>query len=176
MSQSRQSIREVTLVTFDEQRDRARLEEWLHRAHVTRWWSDPDFALSECLDRPEGGDHAMIYADSVPVGYLCSQRPARSEFDAAGLFEIPDGAVDIDILIGELEYVGRGIGPRALAILLDRLLADPTVPLVELCTSVQNTAAIRAFEKAGFRRLREFDDPVHGRCLMFAAQPAPTRQ
>jgi hypothetical protein len=30
--------------------------------------------------------------------------------------------------------------------------------------------AIRAFEKAGFTRLRQYDDPIYGRCWVMTAQ------
>jgi len=42
------------------------------------------------------------------------------ELDAAGLHEVPDDAIDIDIAIGEEELLGKGIGSRALSILRDR--------------------------------------------------------
>jgi RimJ/RimL family protein N-acetyltransferase len=40
-----------------------------------------------------------------------------------------------------------------------------------MCTSVHNTNAVRAYEKAGFSRLREYDDPEWGRCWFMAARP-----
>lgn len=169
-------IHNVSLDTFDAQRDRERLHQWLRRRHVARWWGDPDVQLTACLARPPGGDHALIRADGIAIGYVRWQRVAREELDAAGLAEIPDGSIDIDICIGEPDYVGRGIATRALAALVERLCADPGIPLVGLGTSVANGAAIRAFEKAGFRRLREFDDPVYGRCVIMTADCGLSRR
>ena len=65
-------------------------------------------------------------------------------------------------MIGEPEFIGRGVGPAALQLLLDRLRIDPAVSLAGVGTSLDNQRAIRAFEKAGFRSLRAFDDPEHG--------------
>ena len=71
--------------------------------------------------------------------------------------------MDIDILIGETGDVGRGLGPRALALLVDMLRADPSVPLLGLTPSVENLVAQRAYEKAGFRKVREYEPPGFGR-------------
>jgi hypothetical protein len=66
------------------------------------------------LERPVVGDDALIAFDGTPVGYVRWQLAPRSELEAAGIAEVPDGAIDIDIAIGEEAFVGRGIGPAAL--------------------------------------------------------------
>jgi len=152
----------ISLVPFD--RSRAPLlAEWLTRPHVARWFPDPVAWLEWALDPPPGGANALIACDGRPVGYLSWRKVARETLDSLGLHEIPAGSVDIDILIGEADCVGRGLGPKALALLVDRLRADPTVPLVGLTPSVENLAAQRAYEKAGFRKLREYEAPGFGR-------------
>jgi RimJ/RimL family protein N-acetyltransferase len=87
---------------------------------------------------------------------------SRDTLDSLGLIEIPEGSVDIDILIGEADCVGRGLGPRALSVLAGTLREDRSIPLLTLTTSVLNAAAQRAFEKAGFRKLREYEPPGFG--------------
>jgi aminoglycoside 6'-N-acetyltransferase len=166
-----QSIGQVRLDPFDPDRDRELVAGWLRAPHVARWWGDPDKALREIVQRPAGGGDALIVADDVPVGYVRWQTPTRAELDEAGLHEIPGDAVDIDIAIGDEGYVGRGVGPRALRRLVDRLLGQGRAPMVILATEVENTAAVRAYEKAGFRRRRRFDDPECGPCwlLVFGA-------
>lgn len=73
---------------------------------------------------------------------------------------------DVDILIGEPEFVGRGIGPKALLVLLSQLRQRRDVPLVGLTTSVHNLSAQRAYNKVGFRILREYSPPGYGRCYL----------
>jgi aminoglycoside 6'-N-acetyltransferase len=119
--------------------------------------------LEHSLGRPPETS-AVIVADGAAVGYLCWQTPTRDELEAAGLADLPDDLVDIDILIGEPEVVDRGIGPRSLGLLLADLQADPSVSVAGVGTSVSNERAIRAFEKAGFRLFREFQDPEFGPC------------
>lgn len=67
-------------------------------------------------------------------------------------------------MIGELEFTGYGAGPAALTLLLNRLRADPAVSHAGVGTSLANLRAISAFEKAGFRLYRRFDDPQAGPC------------
>ncbi len=110
----------------------------------------------------------MILSEGTPVGYLCWQKPSREEKEAAGLTDLPEGLIDIDIMIGEPSFLGHGIAGKALVLLMARL-RDAGVTTVGLGTSLSNRAAIRAFEKAGFRRFREFEDPEYGPCRYMVA-------
>jgi RimJ/RimL family protein N-acetyltransferase len=147
---------------------------WLAQSHVTRWWGDAARAMQHARQcAPES--HAIIVADGVPVGYLCWQEPPKEELEAAGLTELPRDLVDIDILIGEPELLGQGVGSQALEILLARLRSEQAVGFAGLGTSSVNTNAIRCYAKAGFRLFREFQDPEWGRCeyLIAEVQGAP---
>jgi RimJ/RimL family protein N-acetyltransferase len=158
----------VAIADFDPRADVERLEAWLRLPHVARWWGNPALYLAT-LARRSPGTHALILADGAPVGYLCWQIPSRGELEAAGLTDLPEDLVDIDIMIGEPELLYRGIGPKALALLLARLQNDG-VSIAGLGTSLENRAASRAFEKAGFRLLREFEDPEAGPCRYMVAE------
>lgn len=74
--------------------------------------------------------------------------------------------MDIDILIGEPAWRGRGVAPRALRLLLARLLQDPEVTLAGMSTASANHAAICAYEKAGFRRHKSYRHPEFGDCCL----------
>jgi hypothetical protein len=54
------------------------------------------------------------------------------------------------------------VAPLALYLLQRRLQVEGDHTMLVLCTSVENRAAVRAFEKAGLARLRQYEDPVHG--------------
>lgn len=161
-------VADVALRTLDLQADLPLLERWLRRPHVVRWWGTPDRHLTALAQR-SGDTHAVIIADGRPVGYLCWQRPSFSELEAAGLTDLPEDLVDVDILIGEPELLGRGVGPRALDLLLATLHREG-VEFAGLGTSTSNRLAIRAFEKAGFRLFRDFEDLESGSCQYMVAQ------
>jgi aminoglycoside 6'-N-acetyltransferase len=165
----------VRLEGFDRDRHEALLRKWLMRPHVTRWWYDAKQALTEATTRPSDS-HAMIMAGARPVGYLCWEPPPPEALAAAGLSDLPDRLMDIDIMIGEPNALGRGIGPRALALLLERFKRDPAFAWAGLGTSLANKRAIRAFEKAGFRHFREFLDPEIGPALYLVAELRPNQE
>jgi RimJ/RimL family protein N-acetyltransferase len=162
------SIKDVRLDSFDPARHTDLVATWMRAPHVAKWWGDPDKSLREVLERPNGGGDALIVADGLPVGYVRWQVPTRRELDEAGLQEVPDSTIDIDIAIGEPEYIGLGIGSRAIGLILEDLDADTDLKMVILATSVDNFVAIRAYEKAGFDRRRTFDDPEGGMCWLLA--------
>jgi aminoglycoside 6'-N-acetyltransferase len=150
-------IGDVGLEIIKLQRDLPLLERWMRSPHVLRWWGAPDPYLA-ALQQQLRDTHAMITADGKPVGYICWQHPSREELEAAKLMDLPEGLVDIDILIGELDNLGCGVGPRALMLLLARLRSEG-VAAAGVATSILNFAAIRAFEKAGFKIFRDFEEP-----------------
>jgi len=155
-------------MVFETRRDLQLLERWLRSPHVVQWWGNPDLQL-RTLGQRSKETHALITADGRPVGYLSWQRPLREELEAAGLTDLPEDLVDIDILIGEPEYLGCGVGPKALALLLVRLGSEG-VGLAGLGTSISNRAAVRAYEKAGIRFFKDFQEPESGPCMYMVAQ------
>lgn len=164
------SVHMVTLRNFDSDHDTTRLREWLRRPHVKQWWGmqQSEDLVSRALDT-----HAVIEVDGIAVGYLCWEIPSQLELEQAGLTDLPKSLMDIDILIGEPEYLGHGVGPDALGLLLERLRTRSDVRFAGLATSVDNKRAKRAYEKAGFDLFREFDDPESGRCYYLLQQLKP---
>ena len=142
------------------------LSEWLSRSHVARWHPDPGARVEWALNPPPGGAHALIVLAERPIGHLRWQKVDRETLDALGLSEIPEGSVDVDILIGEADCLGRGYGPTALALLVETLRRDATVPLVGLSPSIDNASAQRAYEKAGFCKICEYEALGFGRCAL----------
>ena len=164
-------VKDIRLDPFDSERDADLVLKWINTPHVSQWWGDPSKALSGLMERPNGGGDALIIADEVPVGYIRWQKPSRAELDAAGLQEIPeDTSMDIDIAIGEPDYIGLGIGSRAIEILVKDLETDSGLRTIILATSVYNLIALRAYEKAGFERRRRFDDPDFGECWLLTRE------
>jgi RimJ/RimL family protein N-acetyltransferase len=156
---------DVALIPFSSP-DVDRLRHWLAAPHVAAWYPEPEDHLAWAANPPTSGDRALITVGDRAVGYMRWQAVSREVLDSVELYEIPAGSVDVDMLIGELEFVGQGIGPKALLILLSQLRERGDVPLVGLSPSVDNLSAQRAYAKAGFHILREYHPPVYGRCYV----------
>jgi aminoglycoside 6'-N-acetyltransferase len=142
------------------------LRRWLAAPHVAAWYPEPEDHVEWAVNPPSSGERALIAVESQTIGYIRWQSVSREVLDSVGLHEIPAGSVDVDILIGDPEFVGRGIGPKALLVLLSQLRQRGDVPLVGLTTSVQNMSAQRAYTKVGFRILREYNPPGYGLCYL----------
>ena len=84
--------------------------------------------------------------------------------------DVPANVLDIDLMIGAPENTGHGVGTAAIQIVVQRALAEETVPCVIAAVMIDNVASIRAFEKAGFSVDREFDDPISGRCVLMVVR------
>lgn len=157
--------RGVSLAAFSVA-DAPLVDGWLRAEHVRRYWGDPEVNRQILFDPQAGTDLAVIEAHGRKVGLIVWQHPSRDELDEAGLTDIPETVIDIDIMIGDLEAVGRGIGPAAIRLVAAAALANAEVPFVIAATSQQNAASQRAFTKAGFEIARTFDDPVGGRYFL----------
>ena len=168
----------VSLRQVDDQ-DPDLIQGWLSRPHVSRWWGDPEREFAQIQDHQQdrkvdsGRNHALILdSNNSPLGYLRWVHCPRDLLDRVGFPDMPTGAVDIDIFVGEPDRIGRGFGPAALQVLMKHLWDDESVPLAGMSVSVENKAAIRAYEKVGFKLFREFKDPTYGPCwLMVCSRP-----
>ena len=140
------------------------LARWLARPHVARWYRDPERDLAQARNPAPGRSQAIITWNAIDVGYLRWIPVGRELLDSIGLTEIPTNSVDADILIGDDAAIGHGVGPAALTMMVEEIRRDPAVPLVGLTTELANTRAHRAFEKAGFHKMLQYDPPKLGRC------------
>lgn len=146
----------VSLIAFDPQRDLILIEKWINYPHIIQGWGDPK-EIRERINKHSPSKSAMIVVASVAVGYLCWQVPTKQELIEAGLENLPSDLVDIDIMVGDPNYLGQGVGPQALALLFSQLLAEG-VKTVGLATTVSNERALKAYEKVGFMRYQRFNE------------------
>jgi RimJ/RimL family protein N-acetyltransferase len=134
------------------------VEEWLRRDHVARWWRD-DIAESlaeyrAALEGREPTDHFMIVVDGCAIGmiqtYLVSDYPEWEE-----VVQVGEGVAGVDLMIGEEELIGRGLGPQILSAFACDLVAAPSIVAT---VEEPNRRSWRAFEKAGFRHVRDVEE------------------
>lgn len=139
--------------------DLAQLFLWLIKPHVSRWYSNApgSFAEVEAKYGPRTRGETPVQAFIVRVadrdaGYA-QVYPIDSFPEYAAALDCGPGVAGIDLFIGELELVHRGLGARIAERFLDEIVfarAD-----VKACIAAPNEGdeeAIRALEKAGFAR------------------------
>ena len=137
---------------------------WLETPHVSEWWGDPPEQLTlvtEDLDEP-AMDQYIVMTNDRPFAYLqCYHQTAWPE---NGLGLHPTGTRGIDQFIGEAGMVGCGHGSAFIRAFIVGLIRAGT-PRVLTDPDPANARAIRAYEKAGFRKDRMVDTP-DGRALL----------
>ncbi|MEM6462477.1 MAG: GNAT family N-acetyltransferase [Pseudomonadota bacterium] len=156
----------VELVLVSPEQDRPRIEAWLAKPHVTRWWGDPSDRLAQ-FDATPRDNHAFIATNGEAVGYIRWETVDLEALQSVGLDEVPEGSVDCDLFIGEEGLTGQGIGPCAIELLADRLKQLTAAPLVGFCSSVENEPAHVALGRSGCTLLTTYDDPTFGPCHVF---------
>ena len=140
------------------------VKRWLETPHVREWWHDPaeQFELvSGDLDHPDMAQFIVV-AEGKEFAYL--QCYFLSTWNT-GFGLQPEGTRGLDQFIGEAGMLGYGHGSAFIRAFADRLLANGT-PRVVTDPDPANVRAVRAYERAGFRRDRLVDTPDGAALLM----------
>ncbi len=120
------------------------LGHWLAQPHVVEWWGAP-------LSRPaiEAKYGPRIDGTSITRVFIVEDNGAAIGW--AQYTPVSDSAVEIDITIGEISRVDKGVGSRAIRAFAEQIMAENAG--IESCVAEPaptNMRSIRAFEKAGF--------------------------
>jgi RimJ/RimL family protein N-acetyltransferase len=162
------------------------LHEWIERPHVKRFYGDHgtyEDVVAHYLPAIEGRDptdHYIVLLEGRPVGmiqtYVVSDYPEHAQLIGTG----DSATAGLDILIGEEELTGKGLGTELLHRFVDEIVfARPETTSCVADPAVANVASVRAFEKAGFRAVSEHVDPADGlphllvQLERYGAQSAP---
>lgn len=149
------------------------LRRWLATPHWQEWWgTDFDQEVGYWQDMLSGRDSTrpfLLLLDGEAIGYVQYWfiRDTRVEpwlTEAPWVLELPDDAVGVDISIGPAEMLSQGLGSRALLAFVNRLRAEGHSNII-IDPDPANARAIRAYEKAGFRVIPEFQART-GDCLL----------
>lgn len=134
------------------------LATWRARPHVAEWFHGPltpEQTAAKFLPRIRGADPVqgyIVYLDDVAVGYIQSFRVADHP-DLVAALQVPGDPYGVDVLLGDAEARGHGLGTRVVREFTQRLL-DARVAYVVISPDTANVAAIRAYEKAGFAAVK----------------------
>jgi len=140
------------------------IQRWLALPHVREWWGDPaaQFTLvSGDLAEP-AMDQFIVSAAGGDFGYLqCYDLTAWN----SGFGAHPPGTCGIDLFIGEPAMIERGHGSALIRCFVEGRLASGA-PRIATDPDPANERAVRAYEKAGFKRVRMVDTPDGPALLM----------
>jgi aminoglycoside 6'-N-acetyltransferase len=139
---------------------------WLLLPHVRRWWNDdpeehdyPEGTLAEWRTAVRGEDPTdmfVIRRDDRPIGVIQSYRVQDYPEYVEELGGLATPAISIDVFIGDPDLIGKGEGPALLRAFLPFALDRYRLDYCVIGPSRSNVAAIRAYEKVGFRYLKDY--------------------
>jgi aminoglycoside 6'-N-acetyltransferase len=151
--------------------DLPRLHGWFNAPHAQRWFGARELedVIEEYTRYIEGLEpiHAyVVMLGERPIAMMNWERFGAFP-DLMSNYEVDDpNACNIDVIIGEVDVAYRGLGaPLILRFLREIVFADPRITACVIDPHLENTAAIRAYAKAGFRFVREIEDDEDGRTL-----------
>ncbi|MDQ4127627.1 MAG: GNAT family N-acetyltransferase [Actinomycetota bacterium] len=142
------------------------MHRWLNAPHVARWWYGEDASwrgiqekyFPRIEDREPVEPHVILHGDD-PIGYIQAY-PISHDEEYARLVGVEDSA-GVDLFIGEEEYLYRGLGSEILRrFLAEVVFRDEGVQACVIGPEPENVAAIRAYEKAGFRFFKTIQVPA----------------
>ncbi len=145
------------------------LHRWLNQDHVARYW-DKTQSLEAVQKRYSSYIISsyifpyIIEQDEHPIGFFQSYRASKI---GEGWWEnYDDSTWGIDAFIADTSKLNKGIGSQFLKEFSDGLLLKPEVSSIISDPSPENFRAIRAYEKAGFSKLKNITTPDGPALLM----------
>ena len=154
----------VTLRFMTEQ-DVPMLHNWLNRPHIVEWWGGDHPTLAQVrgkyLPRIMAEELVTPYIAMLgarPIGYAQSY-VALSSGDGWWEGETDPGVRGIDQSLAEPTDLGKGLGTKLVAALVDLLFSDSGVTKIQTDPAPTNLRAIRCYEKAGFRQVEHIVTP-----------------
>ena len=149
------------------------LLQWLEAPHVKAWW-DQDIKWTIDLIREkfhpycqgyklDNGVAKPLYAfiitfGACPIGYIQLYNAYDFSCEQGRVLEnLPVNLASFDLYLGEVDFVGKGLG----SLILSRFLDCHIWPSFEACfveVDSANKAALRTYEKVGFKRVIDIEE------------------
>jgi len=155
------------------------LHDWLNRPHIVEWWGGErarptlEEVYAKYLPRILAQDRVTPYIamlEQVPIGYAQSY-VALGSGDGWWEEETDAGVRGIDQSIADPQLLGKGLGTLLVRALVEKLFSDPQVTKVQTDPAPTNLRAIRCYQKAGFRIVREIVTPDGSAIYMLQDRP-----
>jgi aminoglycoside 6'-N-acetyltransferase len=144
--------------------DLALMHRWLNNDFVARWWPgwpSLEQVRAKYAPRISGGDPTkcfIVEVDAAPTAFI--QCYYIRDYPEYAIGPEAANAAGIDLFIGEREHAYRGLGPCVIREFLGRVVfCEFQVDSCIIGPAQNNHAAIRAYEKAGFKYLKTVSIP-----------------
>lgn len=150
------------------------LQSWLKQPHVGEFWSESNDLdkLREkfLMQLPARGFHPfVVHLNENPIGHIQYYEACR--IGGGWWPDAQPGIFGMDCMIGEPEWVGKGIGSIVIERFIHFFCQREQVREIIIDPDSENQKAIRAFEKAGFTKVGIVETPNGCTMLMKRLPP-----
>lgn len=152
-----------SLRPVDPAADLERVHGWMNDPEVARFWemAQPTEQIGAYLHQQVASGHSTPFLgclDGEPMSYW---ELYRADLDPiADHYTSRPRDAGVHLLLGPSRFRGRGLGASLLRAVSDwQLSVEPYAARVVAEPDVRNERSVRAFERAGFRKLRELELP-----------------
>ena len=147
--------------------DHERVHGWFAMPHVSEYWGDAGTNTQDFDDSMNGVSNLFNYwigeQGDEPFCLMITTDAASGEPEHLMPHLARAGDTwTLDVLIGPLEFMGRGLAVPMLQAFLNHIRQqNPSINAVLIDPEANNPRAIHVYEKAGFRKVSEFT-PTEG--------------
>ena len=141
------------------------LDKWLHKEYVKKWFEVPDICtiedwLHEVKNR--NGEfkwirYFIVLNEECQVGFCIYYKCVDAKEDWYGDISL-DGVYSMDYLIGEEEYLGKGIGNEMIETLMKMIFSHEDAKKIIVRVDKENKASCGVLLSNGF----VYDKDVYG--------------
>lgn len=137
------------------------VEKWLNTDYVKRWYEIPSegFFISDWLHEISEREkdfkwitYLIAMYQNRPIG-MCLHYKSINSIDEDFGSLVLDNAYSIDYLIGEKEYIGKGLGKKLVNLLVDRIFSFEDAQIVTADINIENMASRGTLLSCGFSLL-----------------------
>lgn len=139
------------------------VHKWLKVPHVAKWFYGDGLentlkGLDKFLEGASDSQYWLAFEGDHPFAFFITSSIRKPEDTLSKWCEEEGEATTLDMLIGDTDYIGKGL---AAPLIQQFLLAQfPHVTEVLIDPEITNARAVHVYQKAGFKILEEFT-PSH---------------
>lgn len=154
--------------------DLPQLYTWVHTEHVKKWWYPDALSWPEFHAKYLKKIHSnsvwgyLIQVDDTPIGFIQYYDASKNPDDFGNVD--PEGTFGMDLYIGDTNFIGKGYGTRVLSKFIASIKEKHNVTKFIIDPHAENSAAIRTYEKVGFKKVRTEDQPHYGKVIIMEMQ------
>lgn len=135
-----------------EDKDIPMLKLWLNKDYIIKWYVDPDEWINEINERMGEFSfvkHFIVSLNDTPFGFCQYYTCSDAGEDWYGDTPLK-GTYSIDYLIGEEEYLGKGLGKAIVELLIQEIFTLQGAERIIVQPEQENSASCNTLLSSGF--------------------------